>query len=425
MQPTLKVVPSPIAASRPASPNSDPVSTRRPLIYAALALGAAVTLVIAGVLWAWPIGEPDRLGALQGDEWRGAYLARASGCVSCHTAPDGRALAGGAPLDTPFGTFVPPNITPDPEGGIGGWTLDEFAVAVRQGVSPEGHAYYPAFVYEFYRGFSDQDVADLFAAVQSVPPVAEPAPGHDVSFPFNLRFGLKLWRAAFLNEPYVTPTMGRSDLWNRGQALVEGPAHCAACHTGRNLLGGLKPSEAMAGSDALPGGSVAPSIRAEDLRARGWTAAALEYALRTGLAPDGDALGGSMAEVVHAGTSYLDEADREAIAAYLFDVDEVGPAASVAAVTDAGSKEGMTGMDHAGMPGMDEVGSDATAPVEAGSMAGMEAMDHAGMPGMEASTDPPAPAVAAPMAVEPVEDVRGGSGGQAVGTVTRPRIRPW
>ena len=388
MERSLKVIPGPVAAARPVTHAPAPAPVRPRLIRTTLALGAAVALASAGALWAWPIGEPERLGALQGDAWRGAYLARAGGCVACHTAPGGAALAGGAPLDTPFGTFVPPNITPDPAGGIGGWTLDEFAVAVRQGVAPEGHAYYPAFVYEFYRNFTDQDVADLFAAIQSVPPVAEAAAPHDVGFPFNLRFGLKLWRAAFLSEPYVTPVMGRSELWNRGQALVEGASHCAACHTGRNLLGGLDADERMAGSDALPGGETAPSIRRDDLLARGWTPTNLAYALRTGVAPDGDALGGAMAEAIHQGTSFLDEADREAIAAYLLDVDEMGTAIA-SSEPEPAPMEGMgdmAGMDHSAMTGApDAAGAAQPGEAKASGVTAVEAtsamtgMDHSAM----------------------------------------------
>lgn len=423
MQPNLKVIPSPVTAARSAPFAPAEVQIRPRLIRTALAVGAALALGVSGVLWAWPIGEPEHLGALQGDVWRGAYLARASGCVSCHTAPGGQALAGGAPLETPFGTFVPPNITPDPEGGIGEWTLDEFAVAVRQGVAPEGHAYYPAFVYEFYQGFSDQDVADLFAAIQSVPPAAERAPDHDVSFPFNLRFGLKLWRAAFMTEPYVTPTLGRSELWNRGQALVEGPTHCAACHTGRNLLGGLQADEAMAGSDDLPGGSVAPSIRTADLLERGWTPSSLAYALRTGLAPDGDALGGSMAEVVHAGTSFLDEADREAIAAYIMDVDDIGSAESGATAPEGAPADGMAGMDHEGMAGMEDGTSSATGSAEPEAMTGMEEMDHSSMSGMSTTTGEAPASGSAP--VEPGNDVQANARVQQSGTLLRPRLRPW
>lgn len=410
----VRLVPIPRAQVSDAPPRAVPASPGRGrprLIRALVVLGAVLALLGVSVVRAWPIGELERLGVAPGDAWNGAYLARASGCVACHTAPGGAALAGGAPLDSPFGSFVPPNITPDPEGGIGGWTLDEFALAVRQGVSPEGRAYYPAFPYEFYADLTDQDLADLFAAIQEVPPVAEPAPPHDVPFPFNQRWGLKLWRAAFLQPVDLSPVMGRSEAWNRGRLLAEGPAHCAACHTGRNLLGGLRPSEALAGSDALPGGDVAPSIRAEDLRARGWTATGLAYALRTGLAPDGDALGGSMAEVVQAGTSFLDEADREAIAAYIMDVDEVGSEADAAvAATEAATMDGMAGMDHSTMAGMGQAapGPIAAAPSEE-SMAGM---DHSGMAGMV----PAAPPVAAVQAVS--------TSAEGERSMIRPRVRP-
>lgn len=295
-----------------------------------------MAILVGAVLPAWPIGEPERLGMLEGDAYRGAYLARASGCVSCHTNNEagGTALAGGAPLGTPFGTFVPPNITPDPEHGIGRWTMDQFAVAVRQGVRPDGKAYYPAFTYQFYANFSDQDIADLWAALRTVPPVAKAAPEHDVSFPFNLRFGLKLWRALFLDDEVLTPVLGRTEAWNRGQQLVNGAAHCAACHSGRNLLGGIKESEALAGNDRLPGGNVAPSIRAEDLVAAGWTVDNLAYALRTGMLPNGDVFGGSMAEVVQYGTLFLDEEDRIAIATYLLNPAGAGAAELVAAAQD-------------------------------------------------------------------------------------------
>ena len=310
------------------------------LIRWLLVLSAAAFVVVGGlvavVLAAWPIGEPERMGMLEGDAYRGAYLARASGCISCHTAFEagGAALAGGAPLDTPFGTFVPPNITPDPVHGIGSWTMDQFAVAVRQGISPDGDPYYPAFTYQFYANLSDQDIADLWAAIRTVPTVAEAAPEHDISFPFNLRFGLKLWRGLFLEDEVLTPVLGRSDAWNRGQQLVNGAAHCAACHSGRNLLGGLKESEAFAGNDSLPGGSVAPSIRAEDLVTAGWTVDNLAYALRTGMMPNGDVFGGSMAEVVHNGTVFMDEDDRLAIATYLLDPSGTGAAALLAAAQE-------------------------------------------------------------------------------------------
>ncbi len=318
----------------------------RGLIRTVVAFGAAGFVGIA-IIAKWPIAEPVHLGMLPGDAYRGAYLARSSGCIACHTntVAGGAALAGGAPLDTPFGSFVPPNITPDPDNGIGNWTLDQFAVALRQGVRPDGKAYYPAFPYEFFADMSDQDIADLWAAFQSVPPVMVAAAESDITFPFNLRWGLKLWRAAYMSPAEISPVMGQSPAWNRGQQLVTGAAHCAACHTGRNMLGGLKDSEMLAGNDNLPGGSKAPPIRAADLTSKGWTVANMAYALRTGVKPDGDVFGGSMAEVVHAGTSFLDNADRDAIATYLLN-QPGAPFAIDTPVADAG----MAGMVHT--PGM-------------------------------------------------------------------------
>ncbi len=310
-------------------------------------LGAA----FVGAVSAWPIAVPERLGMLTGDAARGAYLARSSGCVTCHTdiAAQGAPLAGGAPLDTPFGSFVPPNITIDRDAGIGDWTLDEFAVALRQGVAPDGSAYYPAFPYEFYAEFTDQDIADLWAAIATVPPDGVPAPDHDVGFPFNQRWGLKLWRAAFMAPVRMSPVVGRSDAWNRGQTLVEGAAHCAACHTPRNALGGLS-GDGLAGNDTLPGGSVAPGIAPWDLRDAGWTAASLSYALRTGITPSGDVFGGSMSEVVREGTSFLTDADRDAIAAYLTDDADPSIPAQPIAVPD--TMDDMPGMTMDDMPGM-------------------------------------------------------------------------
>ena len=289
------------------------------LLRGVILLGVMAGGAYAG-LRVWPIGDTPSRITLEGDARRGAYLARASGCVACHTdtAADGPALAGGAPLDTPFGSFAPPNITPDFAHGIGGWSKDDLARALREGISPEGAPYYPAFPFEVYVRFSDQDIADLWAALASVPPVAETRAESDVAFPFSIRAGLKPWRATALREAETAPVLGRSEEWNRGRELVDGAAHCGACHTGRGLLGGLD-ARPFGGNDDLPGGSAAPSIRADDLREEGWTASALAYALETGITPSGDVFGGSMAEVVEQGTSFLDEADRRAIATYLLD----------------------------------------------------------------------------------------------------------
>jgi len=298
------------------------------LIRTAVILGPLTASAGALLLYLWPIGESPPSEFPRGDALSGAYLARASGCVSCHTnfEAEGATLAGGAPLDTPFGVFVPPNITPHPEAGIGRWTIQDFAKAVRQGISPDGYPYFPVFTYSFYATFSDQQIADLWEAFRTVPAVAKRAPEHDVGLPFSFRSGLKLWRAGYLDTPQTDALMGTSGAWNRGRQLVEGPAHCAACHTGRTLAGGLKDSETFAGNDNLPGGNKAPSIRADDLTRKGWTAGNLAYALKLGILPSGDAFGGSMAEVVTYGTSFLTDADRTAIATYLLDPEGTGTA---------------------------------------------------------------------------------------------------
>ena len=301
-----------------------------------LTCAAVLTLTGAAAATAlvnWPIGRQPATIELAGDVQRGAYLARASGCIACHTnfEDGGVPLSGGAALTTPFGDFYPPNLTTDSKHGIGGWTTAEFAKAVRQGISPEGEPYYPAFTYPFYADFSDQDIADLWEAFQTVAPVATSVPPHDVGFPFNQRWGLKLWRAAFLRDPQTEPVVGKSNEWNRGRELVRGATHCGACHTARNLAGGRIADAIFTGNTALPGGNKAPSILPGDLQKRGWTVANLSYALKSGITPSGDVFGGNMGEVIQNGTRFLSRGDLRAMATYLIqsDVIEDGTFASL------------------------------------------------------------------------------------------------
>ena len=295
-------------------------------IYKGVAASVISGAAVVAALVVWPIGLKTKDIDLVGDVQRGAYLARASGCIACHTnfEKGGAPLAGGAPLKTDFGTFYPPNLTTDPIHGLGNWTTQDFAKAVRQGVSPDGQPYYPTFTYPFYANFTDQDIADLWAAFQTVPAVNEPAPPHDARFPFNQRWGLKLWRAAFLQTPHTDPVADNGEQWNRGRLLAEGAVHCAACHTGRNFAGArASDSQHFQGNDRLPGGGKSPAIDFDTLQERGWTVDNLAYALKTGVTPTGDALGGTMGEVVFQGTRFLTDEDRKAIAIYLMD-DHVG-----------------------------------------------------------------------------------------------------
>lgn len=278
-------------------------------------------VVIAGLVL---VGAGAATGAAaqqtfpEGDVQRGAYLARMSGCIACHTDTKGGGapLTGGAPIETPFGAFLPPNITQHPEDGIGGWTVADFARALRQGESPEGEPYYPSFPYRFYTGFSDRDVADLWAAFQTVPPAEGGGPGHDLGFPWSVRDGLALWRGLYFEPERWEPDATRSEPWNRGAYIVEVAAHCAACHTPRTLLGGPDEEEALTGG-VIGKDRKVPAITAKALTEKGWTEDDVVIALRSGLMPDGDAFGSGMAEVVREGTKWLSDDDLRAIAIYL------------------------------------------------------------------------------------------------------------
>ncbi|MAS05196.1 MAG: cytochrome C [Ahrensia sp.] len=293
-----------------------------------ITIAALAAILAAGggfALSAWPVGNTVTLSGLEGDAARGAYLARMSGCIACHTdSEDGGApLAGGVQLETGFGTFHSPNLTTDYERGIGAWTPEMFAKAVRQGVSPEGEPYYPAFPYPFYSRFSDQDIADLWAAFRTVPAVETASEPQDLRFPYSFRPALKAWRALFLDLGPLEPMPERSEAWNRGRYIVRGPAHCGACHTPRNLLGARQAELALHGAKDLPDGGKSPPITADRLKAQGWTVKNLAYALRSGITPEGDAFGGSMGEVVRDGTAFLSDADLRAIALYLLDKDDI------------------------------------------------------------------------------------------------------
>ncbi|MEZ5807930.1 MAG: cytochrome C [Zhengella sp.] len=278
--------------------------------------GAAVSAVTF-----WPIGRQTEPIMIIGDASRGAYLARMAGCITCHTDGEngGAPLAGGVRLKTGFGTFVTPNLTTDRQEGIGAWTLETFDRAVRQGISPSGAPYYPAFPYAFYGRFSDRDIADLWAAFQTVPPVGLDAGAHDIRFPFNIRAGLKLWRAAFIDLAPFNPDPARSEIWNRENTSLKGPR--IAVPVIRRAMP-LAPGRRTTGYKVrirCRATARAPAITPSSLKDRGWTVSDLSYALKTGLLPDGDAFGGAMGEVVNQGTAFLTDSDRKAIATYLLE----------------------------------------------------------------------------------------------------------
>jgi mono/diheme cytochrome c family protein len=288
----------------------------------ALAILLALFATTASALVVWPIGTRSGKITLIGDAANGAYLARVAGCIACHTdfEGDGAPLAGGVKIQTDFGVFVTPNITPDPQFGIGNWDVDDFAKAVRQGVSKSGKPYYPAFPYSFFEDLSDQEIADLWAAFRSVPSVAKPATRHALSFPYNLRQGLKLWRAMYPAPALPQDNPKKSEAWNRGQYLVNGPGHCGACHTPRDENGALVPGQNLRGSSGVQVGTRIPDISWKALWENYWSVESMKYALKTGIMQNLDLFDGSMAVVVRESTSRLSEQDRTAMALYLMDM---------------------------------------------------------------------------------------------------------
>ena len=258
--------------------------------------------------------DAARFADLAPDVARGETVFWGAGCASCHKAEDsenGLELPGGLHFKTPFGTFVAPNISSDPDTGLGNWTQVEFASAVLNGTSPEGAHYYPAFPYSSYAKMSDGDVADLWAFMQTLPAIARENEPHDLGFPFNIRLSLGGWKLLFLNRDFVT-SADTPEL-ERGRYLVEALGHCAECHTPRNALGGLDEARWMDGAPIPDGKGKTPGITPAHLK---WSAGDIAYYLETGFTPDFDSAGGEMAAVVQ-NTAKLSPEDRAAIAAYV------------------------------------------------------------------------------------------------------------
>ena len=253
---------------------------------------------------------------------RGAVIFAASGCLGCHTAEDEGAvpLAGGRALETPFGTFYGPNITPDPDHGIGAWSDEEFLRALGQGVSPDGRDLYPVFPYASFTRMTPEDMLDLKAYLFTIDPVAEPNKPHDVAFPFSIRQTLTFWKLLNLEPGPLPADNEHDDAWHRGRYLVHALGHCGECHTPRDLTGAMVSDMAFAGTEDGPDGGAVPNITPDPTTGIGdWSASDLAFFLQAGMNPDGDFAGGEMAEVIR-GTAKLDGEDRAAIAAYLLSI---------------------------------------------------------------------------------------------------------
>ena len=292
-------------------------------------IALSVLAVGAGLFWLLTVPArlaPSDIGSTaSADAVRGARIFWAGGCASCHASAGAKGddrlrLGGGAALVTKFGSFHAPNISPDRAHGIGGWSLADFANALQRGVDPQGRHLYPAFPYGSYRRMTKGDVADLFAYVQTLPPVATDAPANALKFRFTIRRGIGLWKLAFLGRDGPVVALGKdaTSAARAGQYLVEGPGHCGECHTPRGLggIGGLDASRWLAGAPALEGKGRTPNITPAKDGIGTWSVSEIAAYLETGFTPDYDSVGGAMVEV-QANMAKLPPADRAAIAAYL------------------------------------------------------------------------------------------------------------
>ncbi|MGF6645056.1 cytochrome c [Paraburkholderia sp. GAS82] len=291
-----------------------------------------------------PIAPPaaDETATLK----RGAELAAIGDCVVCHTAKHDAPFAGGRPLDTPFGVIYSTNITPDRQTGIGAWSLDDFKQAMRRGVSRDGHLLYPAFPYPHFTHMTDADIAAVYAYLMSRDAVQATAPANRLMFPLGFRPLIAVWNLFFLNQGVEpddasfaaaatstsTPTASHEEQLLRGRYLIDGPAHCAACHTPMNLLGAEKRDEAFDGN--VIEGWQAPALTTLLRAPKPWTHDQLTAYLRTGLADQHGASAGPMRPVTQS-LADASDADVDAMATYLLSLQT----ASATALTDAAPQE--------------------------------------------------------------------------------------
>lgn len=281
-----------------------------------------VLIALAGAAAFWFVTAPvvvpaSALPARTPDLANGREMFYAGGCTACHATPgqdDKSRLGGGFALKSPFGTFYVPNISPDPDDGIGKWSEADFVTAMQKGTSPDGRHYFPAFPYSSYQRMRVEDLRDLFAHLKTLPAVKGRVRDHDMAFPFNIRRLVGGWKFLFLDGKPFVPDASKSAAWNRGAYLVNGPGHCAECHSPRNPLGGIIAAQRFAGGPNPEGEGWIPNITQRGIS--DYSEKDLAYLFETGNTPEGDSVGGSMTAVVR-NTSQLTPQDRAAIATYV------------------------------------------------------------------------------------------------------------
>lgn len=248
---------------------------------------------------------------------RGEYLATVGDCAACHTEQGGTRYAGGRVLATPFGNIPAPNITPDRETGLGEWSFEDFWQALHDGRGRHGELLYPVFSYTSFTKVTRDDALAMFAYLQSLAPVRQPAKPLGLEFPYSVRSSLNAWRALYFREGIYQPDPGKSEAWNRGAYLVQGLGHCNECHAPRDSLGGMQSNPSLAGGQIPAQNWYAPDLSTQaNGGLAGWSEQDIVDLLKTGQSARGTAFG-PMAEVVARSTQHLQGDDLHAIAVYL------------------------------------------------------------------------------------------------------------
>ena len=295
-----------------------------------------IGLLAALLLSATWLTHPQRVDANEFDQHQpnaaaGERWFWAGGCASCHATPvNGKRatgdakliLGGGMELDTPFGLFRVPNISPHPDDGIGGWSTLDFVNAMQRGVAPDGRHYYPSFPYASYARMRVQDVVDLKAFIDTLAPVPGVVAQHALEFPYSMRRGIGVWKRRYLSADFVAAAA--DEQIEAGRYLVEGAGHCGECHTPRDRLGGPDNTLWLGGAAGLEGEGRVPDITPSGKTIGSWSEADIAYYLESGFTPDFDTVGGTMVAVQENMAKLTDE-DRKAIAAYLKSLPAANP----------------------------------------------------------------------------------------------------
>ena len=288
-----------------------------------------VAVFLIAVMAAWWFTAPSTIAAddlpdIVPDAVAGERVFWAGGCASCHATPvggkrakgkDKLVLGGGMEIESPYGVFRVPNISPHADG-IGGWSMLEFVNAMQNGVSPDGRHYYPSFPYGSYAKAAVKDVMDLKAYLDTLPNAAGRTEDHSLSFPWSFRRGVGAWKRLYLDAAPVQASTAGDPLVERGRELVEGLGHCSECHTTRNRLGGLLANRWLAGAPNPEGKGRIPNITPAGKNIGSWSASDIAYYLESGFTPEFDTVGGTMV-AVQENMARLTAVDRQAIAAYL------------------------------------------------------------------------------------------------------------